>query len=219
MDEFQYTGGPKNLEEAMSAFFVRRAGPARFGILTLALAAVHALQAAAAVPSAAAIPAGAAVPAAAEDLAANCQSSGWDMAREVTLFKSTAENVPAGASESSLPPLELDVLYVLRLRPQTEVKYLQASGKKSLVQAPLGGLAAFSVKTDGQYRITVDAPLWMDVVGPAGTLTPSTYMGWHECRLFRKSVEYTLRGGESYLLQLSEATPELVRIVLGVAKH
>jgi hypothetical protein len=191
----------------MSALFVRRAGPAGLHILTLALLAVHALQGAAATPASAA------------DMPANCQSSGWDMAREVTLFKSTAENVPAGASEASLPPLELDVLYVLRLRPQTEVKYLQASGKKSLVQAPLGGLAAFSVKTDGQYRITVDAPLWIDVVGPAGTVTPSTYVGWHECRLFRKSVEYALRGGESYLLQLSEATPELVRIVLAGAKH
>jgi hypothetical protein len=127
--------------------------------------------------------------------------------------------VPAGASEANLPPLELDVLYVLKLRPQTEVKYLQASDKKSLVQAPLGGLAAFSVKADGQYRVTVDAPLWIDVVGSEGTIAPTTYLGFHECRLFRKSVEYKLRGGQSYLLQLSEATPELVRVVLGVAQH
>jgi hypothetical protein len=189
----------------MAPFSVRRARPAAPGILTLALAVVHAVLGVS--------------PAGAQDLPANCRSAGWDMTREVSLFKSTAENVPAGASEANLPPLELDVLYVLKLRPQTEVKYLQASDKKSLVQSPLGGLAAFSVKSDGQYRITVDAPLWIDVVGPGGTIAPSTYMGWHECRLFRKSVEYALRGGQSYLLQLSEATPELVRVVLGVAKH
>jgi hypothetical protein len=206
MDEFQYTADSRNPEEAMAAVFVRRAGPAGW-ILTLALAAVHI------------VPGATAPRAAAADLSEGCESSGWDMTREVTRFKSTAENVPAGASETGLPPLELDVLYVLKLRPQTEVKYLEASGRKSLVQSPLGGLAAFSVKTDGQYRITVDAPLWIDVVGPKGTVSPSSFIGWHECRLFRKSVEYALSGGESYLLQLSEATPELVRIVLGVAAH
>ncbi|MGA2779618.1 MAG: hypothetical protein ABSF94_18855 [Steroidobacteraceae bacterium] len=157
--------------------------------------------------------------AAAQDLGASCQAPDWNMAAEVATFKSTAENVPAGGAVGSLPPLELGVLYVLKLRPQTEVSYLQASNKKSLVQAPLGGLTSFAVAKPGVYRITVDSPLWIDVVGPAGTIAPSAFTGWHDCRLFRKSVEYTLPGPESYVLQFSEATPELVRVVIEPAKH
>ena len=156
---------------------------------------------------------------AAEDLSASCQSPGWDMGGEISAFKSTAENVASGSAVGALPPLESGVLYVLKLRRQTEVAYLQVSNKKSLVQSPLGGMTSFAVDKPGLYRITVDSPLWIDVVGPAGTIAPSAFMGWHDCRLFRKSVEYTLPGPETYVLQLSEATPELVRVVIEPAKH
>jgi len=156
---------------------------------------------------------------AAEDLSASCQSPGWDMGGEISAFKSTAENVASGSAVGALPPLESGVLYVLKLRRQTEVNFLQVSNKKSLVQSPLGGMTSFAVDKPGLYRITVDSPLWIDVVGPAGTIAPSTFMGWHDCRLFRKSVEYALPGPETYVLQVSEATPELVRIVIEPAKH
>ena len=157
--------------------------------------------------------------AAAEDLSPSCRSPGWEMGGEISAFKSTAENVVSGAAVGALPPLESGVLYVLKLRRQTEVNYLQVSNKKSLVQSPLGGMTSFAVDKPGVYRITVDSPLWIDVVGPAGTIAPSAFMGWHNCRLFRKSVEYALQGPETYVLQVSEATPELVRIVIEPAKH
>jgi hypothetical protein len=80
-------------------------------------------------------------------------------------------------------------------------------------------LTSFTVVGAAAYRITVDSPLWIDLVGPDGTIAPSAYTGWHDCRLFRKSVEYTLQAGQSYVLQLSEATPQLVRVVIEVAKH
>lgn len=178
-------------------------------ILTAAAAAVHVFGTAAANPDVGSGP----------DLTASCRAAGWDMTDEISAFKTTAENVPAGASASGLPPLEVGVLYVVKLRPQSEVAYLQISGKKSLVEKPLGGLAAFKIANTGKYRITVDSPLWIDVVGPDGTLAPAAYTGWHECRLFRKSVEYSLQAGQSYVLQLSEATPELVRVAIEAVKR
>jgi hypothetical protein len=164
---------------------------------------------------AAAIGAGAAR---AQDSAGSCGADGWEMSREIAAFKSTAENLPAAVAQFNLPPLELGVLYVLKLSPQERVQYPQSTNKKSLVRNPLGGLATLTVPADGQYRITVDSPLWIDVVGPDGIIAPSAYTGWHECRLFRKSVEYALPGGKPLTVQISEATPELIRIVV-VAKH
>jgi hypothetical protein len=151
---------------------------------------------------------------AAEDLRGSCMAPGWDMAAEVKAFQSTAENLPASRSSLELPPLELGRLYVLRLSPQTEVQYLQTTAKKSLVQSPLGGLAQFNVPRPGNYRITVDSPLWIDVVAAGAVLAPGSFNGWHSCRLFRKTVQYALQAGQAYVLQLSEATPELVRIVI-----
>jgi hypothetical protein len=155
----------------------------------------------------------------ADDPGGSCQSTGWDMRNEIAAFKSTAENVPAAATQVNLAPLEAGVLYVVKLRPQTEVHYLATADRKSLVHSPLGGLVALVVPTDGEYRITVDSPLWMDVVGPHGALAPSSYTGWHECRLFRKSIEYALTAADPWVLQISEATPELVRVVVEPARH
>lgn len=154
---------------------------------------------------------------AAEDLRASCMAPNWDMALEVKAFQSTAENLPASRSSLELPPLELGRLYVLRLSPETEVRYLQNTAKKSLVQNPLGGLAQFNVPSSGNYRITVDSPLWIDVVAAGAVLAPSAFNGWHSCRLFRKTVQYALQTGQAYVLQLSEATPELVRVVIEAA--
>ncbi len=155
----------------------------------------------------------------ADDPAGSCQSTGWDMQSEIIAFKSTAENVPAAVTQINLAPLEVGVLYVVKLRPQTDVHYLQTSDRKSLVHSPLGGLVALVVPKDGEYRITVDSPLWMDVVGPNGTLKPDAYAGWHECRLFRKSIDYVLTAADPWVLQISEATPELVRVVVEPARH
>jgi hypothetical protein len=157
--------------------------------------------------------------AAGQDLNAGCQASGWNMRAEVVAFKTTAENIAAGATLATMPPLEIGVLYVIKLQPQLDVQFLQSSPKKSLVQNPLGGLATFAAAQDGVYRITVDSPLWIDMIGAEGTLTPSAFTGWHDCRLFRKSVEYALRAGQPMTLQLSEAAPELVRIVVEAAAH
>ena len=150
----------------------------------------------------------------ADDPGGSCAETGWDMQTEIAAFKSTAENVPAAVTQVNLAPLEVAVLYVVKLRPQTDVHYLATADRKSLVHSPLGGLVALVVPKDGAYRITVDSPLWMDVVGPHGTLAPSRYTGWHECRLFRKSIEYALTAGDTWVLQISEATPELVRVVV-----
>lgn len=154
-----------------------------------------------------------------QDLNAGCESAGWNMRAEVSAFKTTAENVAAGATLATAPPLEIGVLYVVKLQPQLDVQFPRASRKKSLVQNPLGGLASFTAAQNGFYRITVDSPLWIDMVGPDGTLTPSDFTGWHDCRLFRKSVEYALRAGQPLTLQISEAAPELVRFVIEAATH
>jgi hypothetical protein len=148
------------------------------------------------------------------DLNASCRAPSFDMAAEIKAFQSTAENLPAGLSSLELPPLEVGRLYVLKLGPQSGVQFLATVTKKSLVQNPLGGLAQFNVPSSGNYRLTVDSPLWIDVVASGAALAPSTYNGWHSCRLFRKTVEYALQAGTAYVLQLSEATPELVRIVI-----
>ncbi len=154
------------------------------------------------------------LPANAADNGSACQATGWEMSRELKAFASAPQSAAAGNAAVNLPLLRVDTLYTLRLRPQGEVQFLQTSGRAEKVATPMAGMTRFSVPTSGSYRVTVDAPLWIDVVGPAGIIAPNDYHGWHECGVFRKSIEYTLEGGRDVTLQFSSAATDLVKVTI-----
>ena len=148
----------------------------------------------------------------ADDIAAACQSSGWDMSRELTAFRGTARDTRGGSKATDMPTIELGRLYALQLQPQSSVQFLRPPQKPAKVQAPAAGMVRFSVTGAGKYRITVDAPLWIDVVAPTGIVPSEDFNGWHACALFRKSVDYTLQAGQSFVVQLSGASAAAVKI-------
>jgi len=150
----------------------------------------------------------------ADDIAAACQSPGWDMSRELVAFRGAARDARGGASTRDLPTIDLGHLYALQLRPQSTVQFLQPPQKPARVQAPAAGMARFSVTVAGKYRITVDAPLWIDIVAPTGIVQSDDFNGWHACTLFRKSVDYTLQAGQSFVLQLSSASAAAVKVAI-----
>lgn len=78
--------------------------------------------------------------------------------------------------------------------------------------ANYSGRAAFDVPKAGRYRITTDAPIWIDVLAGGAELKATAFHGWQDCALFRKSVEYDLAAGQPLLLQLSGAARAAVRL-------
>jgi len=148
----------------------------------------------------------------ADDIAAACQSPGWDMSRELAAFRGTAREARGGATAADLPTIEPGRLYALQLRPQSTVQFLQPPQKAAKVPAPAAGMARFSVTIGGKYRVTVDAPLWIDIVESTGIVRSDDYNGWHACTLYRKSVDYTLQAGRPFVLQLSGASAAAVKI-------
>jgi len=150
----------------------------------------------------------------ADKLTAACQAPGWDMNRELVAFRASALSAKAGANPADSPEIKLGRLYALQLQPQNTIEFLRPPEKATRLQSPAAGLARFSVRTDGRYRITVDGPLWIDVVAPTGTVQSSSFNGWHECNLYRKSVAYTLHAGQPLMLQLSGAPSALVKLAI-----
>lgn len=165
-----------------------------FGVSCLALTVMHAAVAA--------------------EPATTCQASGWDMSRELKAFGRPPQSEAAGSSVSNMPLLRLDTLYGLRLRTQSEVEFVQPPGKAPNGPTPMGGIIRFKVPTRGVYRVTLDSPLWIDVVTATGIIAPSAYTGWHECTVFRKSVDYTLEAGQTVALQFSGAATDLVKVTI-----
>ncbi len=150
----------------------------------------------------------------ADEITAACQAPGWDMSRELAAFRGAPLSAEAGGNPADLPAIELGRAYALRLRPQNDVRFLRPPEKQSRLASPVAGLARFSVAASGKYRVTVDAPLWIDVVAPTGTVQSSAFNGWHQCSLFRKSVEYELQAGEALVLQLSGADAAVVKVAI-----
>jgi hypothetical protein len=146
--------------------------------------------------------------------AAACQAPGWDMSRELKTFGVSPRTLAAGIGSRGAPLLRVDTLYALRLRPQGEVQFSEPPGRAVRAATPMAGIVQFRARTSGVYRVTLDSPLWIDVVTGEGTLAPTDYTGWHDCSAFRKSVDYSLKAGHALTLQFSDAATDLVKVTI-----
>ena len=150
----------------------------------------------------------------ADDVAKTCQSDGWDMTREITAFGAKVTSVAAGATAKDARTLKVGTLTELALKPQSDVQFAAPPERPAKPPKPLAGLAQFNVPTTGRYRVTVDVPLWLDAVSASTVIPSGTFNGWHECTLFRKSVEYPLQAGQVVTLQFSGAATDLVKVLI-----
>jgi hypothetical protein len=150
----------------------------------------------------------------AEDVTQTCQTDGWDMTREIAAFHGSTPSVAAGTTATNARTLTAGALATLSLKPQGDIQFAAPPERPAKVPVPLAGLAQFKVATAGRYRITVDAPLWLDAVSGSAIIPSGTFNGWHQCPLFRKTVEYTLQAGQVVVLQFSGAATDLVKVLI-----
>jgi hypothetical protein len=152
--------------------------------------------------------------AAAQDVSKSCQTSGWEMSREIAAFRGSVPSVAAGTTAKDARALTAGVLAELTLEPQGGIQFAAPPERPAKVPMPLAGLAQFKVPTTGHYRVTVDVPLWLDAVSASAIIPSGTFNGWHECPLFRKTVEYPLQAGQVVVLQFSGAASAVVKVLI-----
>jgi hypothetical protein len=131
-----------------------------------------------------------------------CAAFKWDVAHERAVFAQTAETLSAAAAAERAPQLLPEHLYALSLQPQDQLRLPVAPGKKAQFADAFGGLMRLHVSAAGTYRVSLDQPGWIDVIGPAGVVASSDYAGAAGCKAPYKSVKFNLPSGD-YLLQLS----------------
>ncbi len=153
---------------------------------------------------------GSAVPAAADD----CTGFKWDVSKEHALFLGSSTAVTAAGSAVSAPTLVTNRLYLLQLSPQSSVAFAVPPGKTVPAEDAYAGLAVLQLGAAGNYRVSVDVPLWIDVVSGAKLLPPVDYQGQRDCSAPHKIVEFDLAGGSSYVLQISGSNTTNVRLAV-----
>ena len=156
----------------------------------------------------------AAAPAFADDA---CVDFKWDVSQERALFAGSATSLAAGADAKSPPAIQPNQLYELKLSVQEHVSFAVTPGKKSPREGSHGGLVAFKILGSGSYRIAIDMPFWIDVVSNGALVAATDFQGQHGCASPHKIVLFDLKGTRPFTLQLSNATPESVRLTVTAA--
>ena len=99
-----------------------------------------------------------------------CVDFKWDASREHALFAGTPETLKAGADFKSAPTIEANKLYALQLLPQGQVTFMTAPRKDNTTVGANAGLASLRIAVPGNYRVSIDAPFWIDVVADGGAV-------------------------------------------------
>ena len=144
----------------------------------------------------------------------SCVDFKWDVSQERALFSGSATPSAAGANPTSAPVLLLNHLYELRLSKQEQVSFAVTPAKKSPRAGSYGGLVTFNIPASGSYRIAIDMPFWIDVVSNGALVAANDFQGQHGCSSPHKIVQFDLLGTRPFILQLSNAAPESVRLTI-----
>ncbi|HEY2463422.1 MAG TPA: hypothetical protein VGI32_05145 [Steroidobacteraceae bacterium] len=153
----------------------------------------------------------AAAPALADE---SCVDFKWDVAQERALFAGSATPLAAATDPKSAPALLLKHLYELKLTKQEQVSFAVTPGKKSPRAESYGGLVTFKIPASGSYRVAIDMPFWIDVVSNGALVAANDFQGQHGCSSPHKIVQFDLLGTRPFLLQLSNAAPDSVRVTI-----
>jgi hypothetical protein len=142
-----------------------------------------------------------------------CAAFKWDVRHERTLFGQQPHPLGAGQKVAAAPTVVIDQLYELKLPLQAGVTFL-TPGKKPKSDDGYAGLARLTVKSPGVYRISLDQPLWVDVV-VNGTVVPARdHQGSRGCNAPHKIVEFPLPAGSPITLQFSAASVATARLAI-----
>jgi hypothetical protein len=137
----------------------------------------------------------------------------WDIHREHALFAGAAKPATASTSADAPTSMALGALYQIKLSPAESVSYVLPPGKKLLTDGTFAGLIAFHVPASGAYRVALDGPFWIDVVANHQLVGTKDFGGPQNCPGGpRKLVEFDLKTDTNYLLQISAASMEQVKV-------
>lgn len=143
-----------------------------------------------------------------------CSGFKWDVSKEHALFGGPSIALSAGKDVASAPLIGADRLYQLQLVPQDKVAFALAPGKKVSTDAVFAGLAALKLDAPGDYRVSVDAPFWIDVVADGKLAATKDFQGRHGCNAPHKIVEFDLTAAKQFVLQMSESASATVRLTV-----
>jgi hypothetical protein len=145
-----------------------------------------------------------------------CIDFKWDVQRERALFATAPIAVSAGSDLKSAPALTPGHLYRVTLMPQNSVRFAAAPARAGGDEA-YAGLALLKLPADANYRVSLDLPVWIDVVSNGALVEAKDFQGQHDCNAPHKIVEFELKAAKPLVLQLSRSSAGAVLVTITAA--
>ncbi len=142
-----------------------------------------------------------------------CPGFSWDVSNEHALFMTAPTALAAGTDRRSAPVVQPGRLVQLDLKPASAVHFA-APPARPPPPGSYAGLASFKVERTGNYRISVNQSVWIDVVERGRLIAAVDYEGSRSCDAPHKVVVFPLSAGKPLVLQVSGAVTSAARITL-----
>ncbi len=147
--------------------------------------------------------------------AVGCAAYDVDVTQELGLLAGPAAPAAASGAGQPAPVLAVGKSYSVELRPERDVALITGSRPKASEAGAYAALLTLSVPADGIWRVSVSRHAWIDVLDAAGSaLQASAHQGRQGCAELRKFVEFPLKAGASYALQLTAASDPAMKLVV-----
>ena len=142
-----------------------------------------------------------------------CDAFTWDVRHERTLFGQQPQPATTGQKVDAAPTVVIDHLYELKLAGQAEVTFLTPAKTPKSDQA-YAGLVKLTVKAPGVYRISLDQPVWVDVIANGTVVPAKDHQGSRGCSAPHKIVEFPLPGGVPVTIQFSAGSVATAKLAI-----
>lgn len=144
-----------------------------------------------------------------------CKRFTWDVSHEAAVMQLSPQVLAAAAARGAdVPQLELDKLYEVRLRKQSDVKFTLTPARPATGDDARAGLVQFRTVEAGRYRISLSTRHWIDVVDGSKIIDSRDFQGAGGCERPHKVVEFDLPANRTLTVQLSRAPDTAVAIAV-----
>jgi len=142
-----------------------------------------------------------------------CSAFQMDVSSEVELFQGSPIPVNAGVEAASATQVEPGRLYEVRLQSQKQVQYVALPSRKP-DPAESGGMLRIAITEGGSYRVSVNAPSWVDAVFAGVALETQDFRSDRECGGPTKIVTFNVPAGAELVLQFIDVDRSSLRLTV-----
>lgn len=143
----------------------------------------------------------------------SCKAYQMDVDAEVELFQSEAISVKASADAAAASEVRVGQLFEVRLASQKETRFTVLP-RREIDPAQYGGMLRVHIAEGGRYRVSVDAPSWVDAVFDGKSLETLDFRSNRECAGPTKIVTFNVPAGADLLLQVIDVDRPSVRLTV-----